>query len=162
MTGGPPLPRPLRAVLGAVIGGVVCVALGGMALNLTLHMLLARHLTVSQEMILSRVLLAGCGLFGMVFGACFDPRWLTSQVRWICWGAVLGLALLLVVEVWLHQHVQTVHGRSQLRLAGRNYNIDELAFLSAPGALLAGGFLGWFAHWLRHRHEAKPPTETNL
>lgn len=140
-----------RGACGLVLGGFV----GVIAEELTIGMLLARHFNSSLHARLAVVWLIACLVGGFTAGVCF-PRWLNERFRWICWGAVIALAALMLLTR-LPLALIPAAQRWSFFIPGisARINFEEAGFISAPGALLVGGFLGWFFH--RHRHPEAPP-----
>jgi hypothetical protein len=133
--------------------------MGVPAEQLTIGMLLARHFDSSQHARLAVIWLIACLVGGFVAGVCFQPRWLNERFRWICWGAVIALAALMLLTR-LPLALIPAAQRWSFFIPGisARINFEEAGFISAPGALLCGGFLGWFFH--RYRKLKEPRSES--
>lgn len=132
--------RLMRVTLWAALAAVV----GWIAVKLTVGMLLARHVNSNHHAVLVQVWMTGCAVAGMLFGVIYDRRWLNERFRWICWGAVAGLLALLLFKEFLELLYPLRKEDGRIVMAGIAVQFEDLALVSAPGALFAGGFLGWF------------------
>ncbi len=142
--------RLMRGILVAALAG----GIGWIAVQLPVGMVLARNFTSAEQMTLERIWLVGCVLSGFLIGVCYRSNWLTGRFRWICWGAVISLAGLVVLSNCLQSLLPSRPMQpSPVQILGRGVRVDDIAFTSAPGALLAGGFLGWYFHRYRTRQK---------
>jgi hypothetical protein len=138
--------RFLRGILGAAVAGMI----GWIAGRLTVGMILTRQFDAGQQQQqIERVLPYVYAIAGFITGTGFDVRWLKSPLlRPVCWGAILGLTSLLIstrLPIWLHPELK--YQRLTFFGTPTRFDIETIGLFSAPGALLAGGLLGWYFHY---------------
>ncbi len=147
-----------RVAISGLAGFVIAVLISQIAAPLTIDLLLARHFTSGQHLVLMRVWLFGFPLVGLAAGIClnwlgliFRSHGTEDRLRWISWGAVLGLALLmLLIRI-------TIGWDPNLQNRGIGFpgsrieiSLEDAGILSAPAALVCGGFIGWCCHrWFK-------------
>jgi hypothetical protein len=145
--------RLLLGLIGAVLFGVI----GYVAAQLTVGMLLARHLTLAQHSLLEQAWLISCPAAGFAAGFCLNPYRLTKRFGWVSWGAVFGLGMLTIIT---RLPIAFIPGADQWSFVvpgfGSQLNLEEAGFFSAPAALLLGGLLGWYFCRQEEREQSPP------
>jgi hypothetical protein len=145
--------RLLRGLIGAALFAVI----GWLAAQLTVGMLLARHLNSAQHAALELAWLFSCPAAGFIAGCCLDPQRLTNRVGWICWGATFGLGILTIVT---RLPIALIPGADKwsfvVPMLSQRVSLEEAGFVSAPAALLLGGLLGWYFFRQEEREQSPP------
>lgn len=135
--------RLLRGLTIAVVFGV----LGGIASRLTVEVLLRQYFNASQQQRLESMMPYIWISVGFVTGFSLDRRVMSSgYLRPICWGAVASLTVVMLC-VQIPMSIDPGLKFRTFSVFGMPFTLETAGLLSAPGALIMGGFLGGVFHY---------------